>query len=184
MKFSNLQNRLNIVNFDSISKFNLCKKKELNFFSIKKLKLLSLIDGSDKLFYKKILVLFKISSGWFNKKLYVYRIINKKNMRKNNILYQFGCTITNTTDITCIVDYINNIIYPVSLRIDNNLKIVYFNKYIIYKFNNLNYLLGFDNSSYFNIKMDYNIVIVYKIKKFTTNKQYNLKKFYEKIFFL
>ena len=71
----------------------------------------------------------------------------------------------------------------VSLRIDNNLKLEYFNRYIVYKFNNLNYLLGLNSSGYFNIKMDYNIILIYDIKRLNI-KNNKLKKFYEKIFFL
>lgn len=63
MKFNNLTNRLETLNYDYISKLNLCKKKDKTFFFVKKLKFLSLIDGSDKLFYKKIIVLFHISSN-------------------------------------------------------------------------------------------------------------------------
>ena len=104
-------------------------------------------------------------------------------MRKNNIFYQFGCTITNNSHINKTIDYINNVMELVSLRIDNNLKLEYFNRYIVYKFNNLNYLLGLNSSGYFNIKMDYNIVVIYNIKtKIINNKK--LRNFYEKIFFL
>ena len=183
MKLNSLEYRLNTINYDCISKLNLYKKNNRNFFSIKKLKLLTLIDSSDKLFYKKILVLFNITSNWFNKKLHVYKVINKKKKKKNNIFYQFGSTITDTTNINNIINYINNIMSFISARIDNNLKLYYFNKYVIYKFNNLNYLLGFNNSKYFNIKMEYNIVVIYNFKKLNIQ-NIKLKKIYEKIFFL
>lgn len=183
MKFNNLTNRLETLNYDYISKLNLCKKKDKTFFFVKKLKFLSLVDGSDKLFYKKIIVLFHISSNWFSRKLHVYKIINKKNMKKNTIFYQFGCSITDFNYINATVDYINNTMYPISQRIDNNLKLHYFNRYIIYKFNNLNYLLGFNNSSYFNIKIDYNIVLIFNTKKFNIQNKC-IRNFYEKIFFL
>ena len=71
----------------------------------------------------------------------------------------------------------------IALRIDNKLKLNHHKKYCIYNFNNLNYLLGFNNSKYFNIKMDYNIILIYNVNiKIINNKK--LKNFYEKIFFL
>ncbi len=104
-------------------------------------------------------------------------------MKKNNIFYQFGSTITDTANINNIINYINNIMSFISARIDNNLKLYTFSKYVIYKFNNLNYLLGFNNSKYFNIKMEYNIVVIYNFKKLNIQ-NIKLKKIYEKIFFL
>lgn len=104
-------------------------------------------------------------------------------MRKNNIYYQIGCTINNFNDINTIINYINSVMKFIALRIDNNLKLNLYKRYCIYNFNNLNYLLGFNNSKYFNIKMDYNIVVIYNIKtKIINNKK--LRNFYEKIFFL
>ena len=184
MRYNNLSTRINVLNFDSISKLNFYKKtrKQKKFFRFKKLKLLALFDSADKLFYKKIIVLANVISNWFNQKLYVYKIINQKNLRKNNIFYQLGCTITNINKITKIIDYINNIMKLVSLRIDNNLRLSYYNRYVIYKFDNLNYLLGLNNSRYFNIKIAYNIVVIYDLN-ININK-INLRQFYEKIFFL
>nr|QFQ52419.1 hypothetical protein [Paramoeba aparasomata] len=181
MRAHNFLIRLNTLNYDSISKLNLYKKqKAKNFFRVKNLKLLALLDSSDKLFFKKIMVLNSIAINWFNQKLYVYKILNQKNMRKNNIFYQLGCTITNPNYINQIINYINNVMASVALRIDNNFKLDYFNHYMVYRFENLNYLLGFNNSSYFNIKINYNIIVIYS----TTINRFKIKEFYEKIFFL
>lgn len=104
-------------------------------------------------------------------------------MRKNNIYYQIGCTINDSNIINKIINYVNHIMKFVALRIDNNLKLGFFKRYCIYNFNNLNYLLGFNNSKYFNIKMDYNLVVIYDLDtKIINNKK--LINFYEKIFFL
>ena len=63
MKFNNFSNRIETINYDCISKLNLYKNTDKNFFFIKKLKFLSTLDSSDKLFYKKIIVLFNIASN-------------------------------------------------------------------------------------------------------------------------
>lgn len=184
MRSQDLKNKLNILEYDTISKLNIYDlNKNINLFNVKKLKFLVMLDSSDKLFYKKFLVLSDIASNWFNQKLHIYKTINKKNMRKNNIYYQIGCTINNFNDINTIINYINSVMKFIALRIDNNLKLNLYKRYCIYNFNNLNYLLGFNNSKYFNIKMDYNIVVIYNIKtKIINNKK--LRNFYEKIFFL
>ena len=184
MRSQDLLNKLNILEFDTISKLNIYNiNKNINTFNIKKLKFLVMLDSSDKLFYKKFLVLSDIASNWFNQKLNIYKTINKKNMRKNNIYYQIGCTINNKNNISDIINYINRVMKFIALRIDNNLKLNLYKRYCIYNFNNLNYLLGFNNSKYFNIKMDYNIVIIYNTNtKIINNKK--LRNFYEKIFFL
>jgi len=104
-------------------------------------------------------------------------------MRKNNIYYQVGCTINNLKDINAIINYINSVMKFIALRIDNNLKLNLYKRYCIYNFNNLNYLLGFNNSKYFNIKMDYNIILIYNIDTKIINNN-KLRNFYEKIFFL
>ena len=182
MRTQNLSYNLDILKFDTVSKLNIYNRNK-NLFNIRKLKFLVMLDSSDKLFYKKFLVLSDIISNWFNQKLHIYKTINKKNMRKNNIYYQIGCTINNSSMINTIVNYVNSIMKFVALRIDNNLKLDLYKRYCIYNFNNLNYLLGFNNSKYFNIKMDYNLVVIYNIDtKIINNKK--LINFYEKVFFL
>ena len=184
MRSQDLYNNLNILKFDTISKLNIFqKKKKFNLFNIKKLKILVMLDSSDKFFYKKFLVLSNIVSSWFNQKVNIFKIINKKNNKKNIIYYQIGCTVNKLKEISIIVNYINCIMKGIALRIDNKLKLNHHKKYCIYNFNNLNYLLGFNNSKYFNIKMDYNIILIYNVNiKIINNKK--LKNFYEKIFFL
>ena len=184
MRSQTLINKLDILKFDSISKLNIYNtNKNLNLFNIKNLKFLVMLDSSDKFFYKKILILSDISMNWFNQKLHIYKIKNKKNMRKNNIYYQFGCTINNLTKINFIINYINSVMKFIALRIDNNLNLKLYKKYCIYTFNNLNYLLGLNNAKYFNIKMEYNLVVIYNINNKIVN-NYKLREFYEKIFFL
>ena len=58
-----------------------------------------------------------------------------------------------------------------------------YKKYCVYSFNNLNYLLGLNSSKYFNIKMDYNLILIYNINNKVINNN-KLKIFYEKIFFI
>jgi hypothetical protein len=184
MRSQDLLNKFDILKFDSISKLNIYNlDKNLNLFSINKFKLVVMLDSSDKLFYKKILVLSDIVSKWLDQKLHIYKIINKKNMRKNNIYYQFGCTLNNKKDINKILNYINSVMKFIAWRIDNNLKLMLYKKYSVYSFNNLNYLLGLNSSKYFNIKMDYNLIVIYNINNQVINNN-KLKIFYEKIFFL
>nr|YP_009308392.1 ribosomal protein small subunit 3 [Paramoeba pemaquidensis]AOS85530.1 ribosomal protein small subunit 3 [Paramoeba pemaquidensis] len=184
MRSQNLSNKLEILKFDSVSKLNIYNSyKNLNLFSIKNLKFLVMLDSSDKFFYKKILVLSDIAANWFNQKLHVYKIKNKKNQRKNNIFYQFGCTLNNINKINNIMNYINSVMKFIAIRIDNNLNLMLYKKYCIYTFNNLNYLLGLNSSKYFSIKMDYNLIIIYNINNQIINNS-KLRAFYEKIFFL
>jgi len=184
MRSQDLLTKLDIIKFDSISKLNVYNKnKNFNLFTINKLKFVVTLDSSDKLFYKKILVLSDIVAKWLNKKLHIYKIINKKNMRKNNIYYQFGCTLNKKKDINKIINYINTVMKFIAWRIDNNLNFILYKKYCVYSFNNLNYLLGLNSSKYFNIKMDYNLIILYNINNKIINNN-KLKAFYEKIFFL
>ena len=110
MRSQDLLNKLDILKFDSISKLNIYNlNKNLNLFNISKFKFVVMLDSSDKLFYKKILVLSDIASKWLNQKLHIYKIINKKNMKKNNIYYQFGCTLNNAKEINKIINYINSV---------------------------------------------------------------------------
>ena len=63
MRSQDLLNKLDIIKYDSISKLNIYNKnKNFNLFTINKLKFLVMLDSSDKLFYKKILVLSDIVS--------------------------------------------------------------------------------------------------------------------------
>lgn len=184
MRSQDLLTKLDILKFDSLSKLNIYKfNKNVELFNIKHLKFLVLLDSSDKLFYKKFLVLSDILSRWFDQKLNIFKTINKKNKRKNIIYYQVGCTINNKIKINNILNYINRVMKFIALRIDNNLNFLLYKKYCIYNFSNLNYLLGLNSSKYFNIRMDYNIIVIYNIDNNIINNN-KLKKFYEKIFFL
>lgn len=61
MRSQDLLTKLDIIKFDSISKLNVYNKnKNFNLFTINKLKFVVTLDSSDKLFYKKILVLSDI----------------------------------------------------------------------------------------------------------------------------
>jgi len=63
MRTQNLYSNLEILKFDTISKLNIYDlNKNKNLFNIKKLKFLVMLDSSDKLFYKKFLVLSDIAS--------------------------------------------------------------------------------------------------------------------------
>lgn len=184
MRSQNLLNKLDILKFDSVSKLNIYNSyKNLNLFKIKNLKFLVMLDSSDKFFYKKILVLSDIASNWFNQKLHIYKIKNKKNQRKNNIFYQFGCTLNNMNKINNVMNYINSVMRFIATRIDNNLSLMLYKKYCIYTFSNLNYLLGLNSSKYFSIKMEYNLIIIYNIDNQVINNN-KLRTFYEKFFFL
>ena len=64
MRSQDLLNKLDILKFDSISKLNIYNiNKNLDIFNIKTFKFVVMLDSSDKLFYKKILVLSDIVSN-------------------------------------------------------------------------------------------------------------------------
>lgn len=64
MRSQDLKNKLNILEYDTISKLNIYDlNKNINLFNVKKLKFLVMLDSSDKLFYKKFLVLSDIASN-------------------------------------------------------------------------------------------------------------------------
>ena len=63
MRSQDLINNLDILKFDSISKFNIYNlNKNLTIFNVKSLRFVVMLDSSDKLFYKKILVLSDLVS--------------------------------------------------------------------------------------------------------------------------
>ena len=90
-------------------------------------------------------------------------------MRKNNIYYLFGCRLNKKKEINKIINYINSVMKFIAWRIDNNLSLMLYKKYCVYSFNNLNYLLGLNSSKYFNIKMDYNLILIYNINNKVIN---------------
>lgn len=62
MRTQNLSYNLDILKFDTVSKLNIYNRNK-NLFNIRKLKFLVMLDSSDKLFYKKFLVLSDIISN-------------------------------------------------------------------------------------------------------------------------
>jgi hypothetical protein len=136
---------------------------------------------NETFFFKKILILSAIGSSWFSQKITILKFFSLKNHKKNLIFVRLGSEIRSKLLINNILFYINNIMKPISNRIDKGLHLNIFTKYYIYKFKNINYLLGLNTFQYNNSQIDYNIVIVHNIN---LSKIKRVRKFYEKIFFL
>lgn len=171
---------------DSISKFNLYDKKFLP--KLESLIIFSKLSINDSNFLRDFFFLSKLFFFWFNKKISILQVITEKkggsNRGKRSLTFFFGCTIRKSL-LFKNIDYLNNIVFNLTKRIDGNIKYKKLNNGLFYSFSNINYLLGFKSERFFNLNLKINILY-----NFSTNKNFSLKKinlniinFYEKVFF-
>lgn len=179
MKIYNTFYNLQLAKFDSISKFNLLNFNKL--FKVKKLNVLIPLSTSESNFLKNFMIIIKVFKELFNRKPTIFLV--KKNFQRgnkfrNNLIFSIGATFRNK-DIFINLDYIYNIIIPLTKKINGNIIFdnIFKNMYII-KFFSLNQLLGISNYNYHNIALEFNYNISYN----NISKNLKLNKFYEKIF--
>lgn len=147
MNYLNIKKNLNIIKYDSISKFNVNNKNIL--FEIDYLKILVNLDCSNKNFIKYFYIVSKIFKDIFDRKLFIFKIkkalsVNDEKMNrgnKNNLEYYFGINIRKN-GIYGTLDYLYNVIIPTSKKIDNKVLLKSTGYSYILKFYNLNYFLG------------------------------------------
>lgn len=110
------------------------------------------------------------------------------NKGKNSLIFFFGCTIRKKL-IFKNVDYLSNIIFNLTKKVDGLVKYKKINTGFMYSFSNMNLLLGFKSERFYNISLKINIFynfFSYEKKVFNkANKFFNDKilNFYEKVFF-
>jgi len=109
------------------------------------------------------------------------------NKGKNSLIFFFGCTIRKNF-LSKNIDYIHNILFNLTKRVDGSIKHKKINSGFVYTFSNINFLLGFKSERFFNLNLKINVFynffqkekkIFYKRNKF--NKK--LINFYVKVFF-
>lgn len=182
--------KFNIENsvIDSINKFNLYDK---NFvIKLNNLIIFSKLTVNDSNFLRDFFFLSKLFFFWFNKKISILQVITDKkktfNKGKSSLTFFFGCTVRKHYLLKNI-DYINNIIFNLTKKVDGSIKYKKINSGFLYTFSNINFLLGFKSERFFNLNVKINIIYnffqneknKYKIKKFNKS----LINFYEKVFF-
>lgn len=108
------------------------------------------------------------------------------NKGKSSLTFFFGCTIRKNS-LFKHIDYINNIIFVLTKKVDGDIKIKKIDSGFIYTFSNINFLLGFKSERFFNLNLKINIFYNFfqKEKKNYKINFFNKKiiKFYEKVFF-
>jgi len=117
-------------------------------------------------------------------------IIDKKrnyNKGKNSFIFFFGCTIRKNL-IFKNLDYINNIIFFLTKKVDGSIRLKKKKYGFIYSFSNINFLLGFKSERFFNFNIKLNIFYNFFSKKKLIlkqkiNEENKIINFYEKVFF-
>ena len=108
------------------------------------------------------------------------------NKGKSSLIFLFGCTIRKNFLLKNI-NYINNVIFNLTKKIDGNIKYKKIDSGFVYTFSNINFLLGFKSERFFNLNIKINIFYNFfkNDKKIYKNKNFNKKliNFYEKVFF-
>lgn len=112
------------LKIDSISKFNLHNKNNFCFFdhfiSFSKLNL------NDTNFFRDFFFLSKLFSFWFNLKISILFVVKEKrkafNKGKNSLIFFFGCALRNKNFLPMHLNYILNILFISSKKIDGLLK--------------------------------------------------------------
>lgn len=180
MKHYNTYYNLELVNFDSISKFNILNFNQLLRF--KNLNIMIPISTGESSFLKNYIILIKVFNELFNRKPSIFLV--KKNFQRggkfrNNLIFSIGITLRKS-EILLNLDYLINIIIPLTKKVNssivsNNI----FNNVFIIKFFSMNHIIGISNNNYYNISLEFN----YNINFFSINKCIKFNKFYEKIFF-
>lgn len=185
----NLKFNINNSVFDSISKFNFFNK-----ISIQKLDSIiffTKLSLTDTNFLRDFFFLSKLLLLWFNKKICILKVMSNKkrvhNKGKSSLTFFFGCTIRKNF-IFKNLNYINNILFYLTKKIDGSIIYKKLNNGFIYSFSNINFLLGFKSERFFNLNLKINIFYNFFLKKKLITKQHkkiqnNLLKFYEKVFF-
>lgn len=111
------------------------------------------------------------------------RVFNKG---KSSLTFFFGCTIRKSILLKNI-NYINNIIFNLTKKVDGVIKHKKTNFGFIYTFSNINFLLGFKSERFFNLNIKINIFYKFSVYKdqYYKNIKFNknLIDFYEKVFF-
>jgi len=145
-----ISKNLNILCFDSISKFNIYDKKNLVYF--KKLKVFVNIKTSESNFLNNFLSLSKILFFLFNRKLQVLKVLKeftKSNKLRNSLIFCVGLTFRNK-EVFYSLNYLLNIIFIASKSMDDSLSFKRKESGFLYFFSNSNYLLGLNSLKYFN----------------------------------
>ena len=108
------------------------------------------------------------------------------NRGKKSLTFFFGCTLRKYF-IFKNLNYINNILFNLTKKIDNTIKFKKINSGLFYSFSNINFLLGFKSERFFNLNLKINIFynfIPNNKNKLNKNKLNNkIINFYEKVFF-
>lgn len=189
-KMKNLDFNINNSLLDSVSKFNFydkCFMKKLDniiFFTK--------INVTDSTFLRDFFFLSKLFFSWFNKKISILHVISDKkrvyNRGKNSLTFFFGCTIRKKF-ISKNLDYINNVIFALSKKVDGFINYKKINSGFVFSFSNINLLLGFKSERFFNLNLKINIFYNFFskndfVKKNSVNTLDNkIMNFYEKVFF-
>lgn len=177
-----IYSNLNYSKIDSISKFNLYNKNLIT--NIESLIFFSKININDTNFMRDFFFLSKLFYSWFDKKISILHIIKDKkksfNRGKRSLTFFFGCTLRKNLLIKN-VDYLNNVLFFLTKKIDGSLNFRVCNSGFVYHFNNTNFVLGFKSERFFNLNIKINIF--YNFSKNNNLLNNKIIKFYEKVFF-
>lgn len=184
----NLKFNIKNLQFDSVSKFNIYNKD--TEIKLRNLVIFTKLAVNDSNFLRDFFFLSKLFFYWFDQKISILKVIQDKrrsfNKGKNSLIFFFGCTIRNNS-LMKNINYINNIVFNSTKKIDGVLKYKKTKFGFLYSFSNINFLLGFKSERFFNLNIKINIFYNFFFKKKgLTNTNYINKKlidFYEKVFF-
>lgn len=183
----NLEYNIENLKIDSISKFNFYDDKSI--IKLKNIVIFSKLSVNDSNFLRDFFFLSKLFFHWFDKKISILKVITDKrrasNKGKSSLTFFFGCTIRKNFLIKNI-NYMNNIVFALTRKVDGSIKHSKVNSGFIYTFSNINFLLGFKSERFFNVNIKINVFYNFFQKK-KTNKISHLNNkiinFYEKVFF-
>jgi hypothetical protein len=132
------------VLLDSISKYNLYSIEKIFFLS--KFQAFVLLKTIDSAFLSSFLNLSKIFLFWFNMKVQILKVKKIKNLGKskirNSLIFYAGISFSNKKKIFKNLNYLKNIVNPVSMNVDNGFLCNTYANSIKFSFSNVNYLLG------------------------------------------
>lgn len=134
----------NRVLLDSISKYNLYSINDFVFIS--NFKVFVLLKTLDSNFLSSFLNLSKIFLFWFNMKVQILNVKKIKNIGKsktrNALIFYAGISFSNKKKIFTNLNYLKNVVNPLSMTIDNSFFCNTNINSIKFSFSNVNYLLG------------------------------------------
>jgi hypothetical protein len=172
---------------DSISKFNIYNQDLIT--KLKNLIIFSKLSVNDPNFLRDFFFLSKLFFYWFDKKISILQVITDKkkafNKGKSALTFFFGCTIRKIFLIKN-VNYMNNIVFNLTRRVDGSIKHRKIDSGFVYTFSNVNFLLGFRSERFFNSNIKINVFYNFsQIEKKNKINFFNKKiiNFYEKVFF-